>query len=86
VLLQVLKWLPATDSEERTAVKHAAVHLLHLGYCEAACALLDALPIPTFETSPSFGSFLLQEMVKTNMVSVVRIENLSAKYSTSRAF
>jgi hypothetical protein len=56
------------DSENCAAVNHMAVHLLHLGYCDAACALLDVLPPPTFETSPSFGTFLIHEMVKTNMV------------------
>jgi hypothetical protein len=76
MLLQVLKWLPETDSGNRTAVKYTAIHLLHLGYCDAACALLDALPHPTFETSPSFGAFLFQEMVKTNVVSIVSIDSL----------
>jgi hypothetical protein len=66
--IQVLKWLPAIDSENSAAVNHTAVHLLHLGYCDAACALLDVLPTPTFETSPSFGAFLIHEMVKTNTV------------------
>jgi hypothetical protein len=42
--------------------------LLHLGYCDAACALLDVLPTLTFATSPSFGVFLIHEMVKTNTV------------------
>jgi hypothetical protein len=66
--IQVLKWLPEMDSENSAAVNHTAVHLLHLGYWDAACALLDVLPTPTFETSPSFGTFLIQEMIKINMV------------------
>jgi hypothetical protein len=68
LLIQVLKWLPEIDSENSAAVNHTAVHLLHMGYCDAACALLDVLPSPTFETSPSFGVFLIHEMVKTNTV------------------
>jgi len=68
LVIQVLKWLPEIDSENSGAVNHTAVHLLHLGYCDAACALLDVLPSPTFETSPSFGAFLIHEMVKTNTV------------------
>jgi hypothetical protein len=76
MLLQVLKWLPETDSGNRIAVKHTAVHLLHLGYFGAACALLDVLPHSTFETSPSFGTFLFQEMVKANVVSVRSTDNL----------
>jgi hypothetical protein len=47
-----------------------------LGYCDAACALLDVSPVPTFETSPSFGAFFIQEMVKANMVSIAGIESL----------
>ncbi|XP_021925064.1 leucine-rich PPR motif-containing protein, mitochondrial [Zootermopsis nevadensis] len=76
IMKDVLKWLPETDSGNRTAVKHTAVHLLHLGYCDAACSVLDALPQPTFETSPSFGAFLFQEMIKTN-VPVSRILQLT---------
>ena len=68
LLIQVLKWLPEIDSENSAPVIHTAVHLLHLGYCDAACALLDVLPSPTFETSPSFGAFLIHEMFKTNTV------------------
>jgi hypothetical protein len=40
-----------------------------LGYCDAACTLLDVLPVPTFETSPSFGAFFIQEMIKADVVS-----------------
>ena len=68
LLIQVLKWLPEIDSENSATVNNKAVHLLHLGYCDAACVLLDVLPSPTFETSPSFGAFLIHEMVKTNTV------------------
>jgi hypothetical protein len=48
-----------------------------LGYCDTACTLLDALPAPTFETSPSFGAFLIQEMIRANVVSITGIESLS---------
>jgi hypothetical protein len=68
LLIQVLKWLLEIDSENRAAVNHTAVHLLHVGYCDAASALLDVLLSPTFETLPSFSAFLINEMVKTNMV------------------
>ena len=68
MLIQVLKWLPEVDSENSAAVNHTAVHLLHLGYCDAACALLDVLSPPSLEASPSFGAFLIHEMVKTNTV------------------
>jgi hypothetical protein len=71
LLIQVLKWLPEIVSEDSGAVSHTTVQLLHLGYCDAACALLDVLPTPTFETSPSFGAFLIHEMVKTNMVRML---------------
>jgi hypothetical protein len=71
LLIQVLKWLPEIDSENSAPVIHTAVHLLHLGYCDAACALLDVLPSPTYETSPSFGAFLIHEMVKTNTVRIL---------------
>jgi hypothetical protein len=77
LVLQVLKWLPETDLEKSTAVTHTAIHLLHLGYCDAACALLDVLPTPTFETSPSFGAFLIQEMVKLNKVCIANTGSLS---------
>jgi hypothetical protein len=68
LLIQVMEWLPEVDSENSAPVIHTAVHLLHLGYCDSACALLDVLPSPTFETTPSFGAFLIHEMVKTNTV------------------
>jgi hypothetical protein len=71
-----LKWLPEINSENISTINHTAIHLLHLGYCDAACALLDVSPAPTFETSPSFGAFLFQEMVKANMVSIAGIETL----------
>jgi hypothetical protein len=48
-----------------------------LGYCDAACALLDVLPVPTFETSPSFGAFLILEMIKADVVSIKSIGSLS---------
>lgn len=68
MLIQVLKWLPEIDSENSAAVNHTAVHLLHLGYCDVGYALMDVLRSLTFETSPSFGAFLIHEMVKTNKV------------------
>jgi hypothetical protein len=49
-------------------VNHTAAHLFQLGYCDAACALLDVLPSPTCETSLSFGALLIHEMVKSNTV------------------
>jgi hypothetical protein len=71
-----LKWLPEINSENISTINHTAVQLLHLGYCDAACVLLDVSPAPTFETSPSFGAYLIQEMVKANTVSTAGIESL----------
>jgi hypothetical protein len=74
--LQVLKWLPEINSQNINTINRTAIHLLHLGYCDAACDLLDVSPVPTFETSPSFGAFFIQEMVKANLVSIAGIESL----------
>ncbi|KAJ9588803.1 hypothetical protein L9F63_017914, partial [Diploptera punctata] len=63
----VLKWLSAWERSSTSPVHYTAVSLIHRGHVNIACDLLNILTVPVSELSPSFGVFLLEEMVRADI-------------------
>lgn len=62
----ILKWLPAWERSNDSAVHFTAISMVHRGYVSTACEVLNILTVPVSESSPSFGVFLLEEMVRAD--------------------